>query len=425
MPPRLQQLRYSLAHQQLFDTLAREQNLLIIQDLDGVCMGLVRDPKTRRLAPEYIEACKHLAGMFYVLTNGEHVGSRGVNGLVERAFADRPADYAAREGLYLPGLAAGGVQLQDCFGNLSHPGISEPELAFLAAVPALMRAFLDTLLSAPPYRLAQPEIRRLLDVIVLDNAVSPTVNIGVLFDVFAGRRELYDGVQKAAADLMLELLQRARAEGLGDAFFVHLAPNLGTVDGMEVPRPRRGEDMGTTDFQFMVRGAVKEVGVLVLLNHHFYAMTGHYPLGADFNARRAPRERAALLQLAADHFDPALMPRIFAVGDTVTSSPPSPGESSRRRGGSDRGFLTLVQALGAQSGADNAVALVDSSGGELNRPGVSPPPQAGADVVPLASLEGITDADDPLKINVVFPGGHRQYSDFLVRLARERGAGRN
>ena len=33
----------------LLDELASEQDLLLVQDLDGVCMPLVRDPLTRTL----------------------------------------------------------------------------------------------------------------------------------------------------------------------------------------------------------------------------------------------------------------------------------------------------------------------------------------------------------------------------------------
>ena len=82
-------------------------------------MDLVHDPRRRSLDPLYVEAASRLDGHFVVLTNGEHEGSRGVNRLVERALSGR-AD-TARQGLYLPGLGAGGVQLQDRFGRVSRP----------------------------------------------------------------------------------------------------------------------------------------------------------------------------------------------------------------------------------------------------------------------------------------------------------------
>lgn len=402
--------RLSLAHPLLLETLAADRNLLIIQDLDGVCMGLVRDPLRRQLSVPYIEACRSLHGRFFVLTNGEHIGARGVNSLVESAYG-RPPAWVREQGLYLPGLGAGGVQLQDRFGELSHPGVSAREIEFLAAAPEAMRGRLGEMLSAPPFALSGAEVRRLLDIIVLDNAVSPTVNIGTLYDHLEAHPGLYGVAQRQAGALMARLLAEADEQGLADSFFVHLAPNLGSVDGVERPKPAAGADMGTTDFQFMLRGAIKEVGVLVLLNLHYHQRTGRHPLGADFNARSAPRERARLLALAAEHFDPALMPRIVGVGDTLTSS-------VEGRGGSDRGFLSLVQELGHAFSTDNAVLFVDSSHGELRRAGIDPAPRAGDRDLALASFGGITDPDDPLKLNFVFPGGHQQYVGFFLELQR-------
>ncbi len=418
MPRPLNQFHYSLEHGELLRSLATMDRLLIIQDLDGVCMGLVRDPRRRSMDPEYIRACRQLEGRFFVLTNGEHIGSRGVNAIVDDAFGEEPEGWAANEGVYLPGLAAGGVQLQDRFGRVSHPGVSGRELAFLDSVPGLMVETLRTALMGPPFGLAPEQVEGLLEVIVLDNAVSPTLNIGALRERFADSPQRFRDAQAMAQQLMQQLLARARDAGLGESFFVHLAPNLGSRDGREQLKPATDTDMGTTDFQFMLRGAIKEVGVLVLLNQYFFVETGEYPLGAEFNARSAPQARPELLALAQRHFDPALMPGIVGVGDTVTSSPPVESGAAWSRGGSDRGFLTLVQELGDFSASDNAVLFVDSSGGELDRPGVNPPPAPGADRVPLSALAGITDPGDPLKLNVIFPGGHLQYSEMMIALAR-------
>ena len=52
----------------------RQLNILLIQDLDGVCMPLVRDPLTRVLPRDYIEAVSRVGHRFRVLTNGEHSG---------------------------------------------------------------------------------------------------------------------------------------------------------------------------------------------------------------------------------------------------------------------------------------------------------------------------------------------------------------
>ena len=107
--------QYSLDATWFLEELAASDTLLIIQDLDGVCMGLVRDPLTRQLERRYIDAARRLDGAFYVLTNGEHIGRRGVNQLIHGALASETL--AAEQGLYLPGLAAGGVQLQEDDGH--------------------------------------------------------------------------------------------------------------------------------------------------------------------------------------------------------------------------------------------------------------------------------------------------------------------
>ena len=121
----------------LHQELVASPDLLIVQDLDGVCIPLVKDPLTRVLSAGYVHAAARLRGSFVVLTNGEHEGHRGVNRLVEKALGD--SEKARSQGLYLPGLAAGGVQLQDEFGNVTHPGVSEAEISFLASVPGRMR----------------------------------------------------------------------------------------------------------------------------------------------------------------------------------------------------------------------------------------------------------------------------------------------
>src|SRR3546814_3138786 len=66
------------------------------------------------------------------------------------------------------------------------------------------------------------------------------------------------------------------------------------------------------------------------------------------------------------------MPRIVGVGDTVSAQTQQiDGKPQVLRGGSDRGFLTLVQDLGKAFRTDNAVLYVDSSCGEVQRPGRS------------------------------------------------------
>jgi glucosylglycerol 3-phosphatase len=420
---------FSLDHASLLDELAATDNLLIIQDLDGVCMGLVGDPLTRRLERRYLDAARQLDGHFFVLTNGEHIGSRGVNGIVEALF--ETPDRAGEQGRYLPGLAAGGVQWQDRFGSVSHPGVTDVELAFLEAFPAQAEDFLDALLSRPPYDLPADVRRDLIAAAVLDNLASPTLNLNVFYRHWRDAPARYRALQIAVADFMRERLEAASLAGLDDAFFIHYAPNAGR-DAQGNERLRESDDdnnsggnAGTTDFQLMLRGAVKEVGVLVILNRYYHRHTGHYPLGETFNAREAPRDHAALLQLAREHFDPALMPRIVGVGDTVTSFvQPGDPQAERQRGGSDRGFLTLVQQLGDAFDSGNRVLYVDSSGGEVRRAGVDIERLSrhaeDPDIDVWPALEGISDADDPLRLDVIFPGGHIQYIDFFCALAERR-----
>lgn len=420
-PPRL------LDHGALLDSLAATDDLLLIQDLDGVCMGLVRDPLTRVIDPRYVEAARRLDGQFYVLTNGEHVGRRGVNPIVEAACGG--PDRVRTRGLYLPGLAAGGVQWQDRDGRVEHPGVRPAEQRFLARVPERAERFLRGLLPGPPFAMPPAAIDEAVAATVLDNAVSPTLNLNSLHRFLRERPEAYRVLQHEVAAFMRQLLDTASADGLDDAFFVHYAPNLGCdADGAERLRPGDADDAGTTDFQFMLRGALKEAGVLALLNRHCARRTGYWPLGEDFSVRRAPRGTAALRALARERFDRADMPRIVGVGDTVTSQPGDIGaDEDRRRGGSDRGFLTLVQALGEDFGRGNVVAFVDSSGGEVRRPGVDAARlqriAREARVPPWPALEGITDADDPLRLDVLFAGGHAQYVAFFRELAGRRGEG--
>jgi len=413
--PLLHQFLFSTDYQRLKRSLVMNKNLLIIQDLDGVCMGLVRDPLTRTLDPDYINASKLLAGHFYVLTNGEHIGGRGLNQIVDTALGAESQTAAHQS--YLPGLAGGGVQWQDQQGRVTHPGVSDEELTFLRSVPDKAKAYLTSLLNKAPYNLSNADIDLLCHSAILDNLVSPTININVFHQHFQ-QPELYLQLQKDLKGIMQALLDEADVRNLSESFFIHYAPNLGRDAQGERIKFARGQDSGTTDFQFMLQGAIKEVGVLVILNHYYFEQTGHYPLGESFNARTAPRDQEKLLALAEQHFDPQQMPRIIGVGDTVTSNPQSTASDVVLRGGSDRGFLTLVQALGARFQSDNAVLYVDSSGGELDRPGLQLDrlnPLPGSQ--PNRHHDGICDQNDPLNLNFVFANGHQQYITFFRDLA--------
>lgn len=411
----------SLDHQILSQMLVERDNVLIIQDLDGVCMGLVKDPLTRVMEVEYIKAAQALGDRFFVLTNGEHIGPRGVNGIIERTFSD--PNLVEEQGLYLQGLAGGGVQWQDRYGNESHPGVSDAEMAFLAAVPHKFTNFLQELGQQPKYGLDRERLEEYISSTVLDNKVSPTANLNVFHEAFSDRPGLYAEFQQKIKAFTDSLLQEAQQQGLGDSFFVHYAPNLGRDEhGLEVMQPARGKDSGTTDFQFMLRGAIKEVGVLVILNHYYYLRTGEYPLGEDFNAREAPHSQQELLQLVRDNFDIEIMPTVVGVGDTVTSKAVEGAEGLEfKRGGSDRGFLELIQALGKEFNTDNAIVYIDSSAGEVkNRQALQLDRSDPQNVRVLNGPGDRRDTEDPLTLNFVFPEGHQQYINFFCQVAEQR-----
>ncbi|GCE65886.1 glucosylglycerol 3-phosphatase [cyanobiont of Ornithocercus magnificus] len=397
-----------LSSDQLREELANTDNLLIVQDLDGVCMQLVKNPLTRRMDARYVLAAAKLEGELCVLTNGEHEGQRGINRLVELALCDK--ERPRLEGLYLPGLAAGGVQLQDRFGHLDHPGVSEAEMTFLAAVPARMKALLKEYLSPLLPELSRVQIAELACQSVLDTQVSPTVNLNGAFELVHNDIERQKELQWMLKNLMERLIQEAKETGLENSFFLHIAPNLGQSDsGCERLKFAVPGDVGTTDIQFMLTGSLKEAGLLMLINRHIACRTGKAPLGDDFNVRTAPHNYAGLLHLVRSHIPASQMPLIVGVGDTVTSRKANDG-SGWLRGGSDRGFLTLLQDIGSWCGCHNRVILVDSSHGEINRPSFFVD----------GYLKGISDPEDPLHLDLLMPGGPDEYTAWFQALADQR-----
>lgn len=390
---------YSLAHADWAQVISQTQNLLIIQDLDGVCMQLVKDPLDRVIDPDYIRATQRLDGHFFVLTNGEHLGPRGVNRIVQGAF---PGQELGAERLHLPGLAAGGVQWQDRQGNVSHPGVSQAELDFLQAVGQQMRDRFAAFLTDKGIPEAQQQ--SLLDASILENVASPTANLNTSF---AALPEHYAELQQLFYELTQDLLAQATQQGLGDAFFVHYAPNLGRdAQGQEILRSTQGNDSGTSDFQFMLRGGIKEAGVLVLLNRYYGQHWGVYPLGKDFNVREAPHDLDALLDLIKTHFEPEKMPLLMGVGDTVNSQVTPEGV---KRGGSDRNFLQLIHNLKQATGQPHLTVYVDSSRGEVkNRRSLQLATVEGMETV-IAGPGDPADSQDPLALNIAFPGGYEQY----------------
>lgn len=416
----LHQQTFSLQHDRFITLLAKTENLLIIQDLDGVCMGLVKDPLNRQIDTTYVSATQAFDGHFYVLTNGEHIGQRGVNGIIERAFGD--AVQVQAQGHYLPGLAAGGVQWQNRHGEISHPGVSEAELSFLKAVPNRIRITLKAFVQEQNLALERSTLDRCIQASALDNMASPTANLNTFHEVLQDDHHTYVALQKSMQRLMDTLLAEAMEKGVAGSFFIHYAPNHGRdAEGKEIIWLSQGNESGTTDFQFMLRGAIKETGVLALLNRYYAQRTGSYPLGSDFSVRQAPHDHQGILSLVKTHFDPAHMPLIVGVGDTVTSKVETvDGQPIAKRGGSDRNFLHLVQDIGLTFATGNLTVYVDSSAGELkNRKALRLGTTKGTEWV----IEGPgdpLDREDPLNLNLVFPGGHRQYCEMFRAAAQQR-----
>jgi glucosylglycerol 3-phosphatase len=422
--------KVSLDHAALAKLFSETENLLIIQDLDGVCMPLVNDPLTRTIDQRYLEATKQFDEHFFVLTNGEHVGKRGLQTITERAVGG--AAIAKSRRLYLPGLAAGGVQWQDRSGAVSHPGVGQTELDFLAEVAERIERTLDDFLKAQ-HTFSETERAQIVAASVLDNVASPTANLNSLYNKLVDQAEATSSanveqfvqLQQHMVTLMEELLQEAEAAGLADQFFVHYAPNLGS-DGFvhEAVWFADAQTAGTTDFQFMLRGAVKEAGVLALLNHYFFVHTGNYPLGVDFNVRQAPRSLDDMLLLVTQNFDPAHMPTIVGVGDTVTSQAVKQnGGLAFKRGGSDRNFLQLIQNIGQATDTPTLRVFVDSSGGELhNRRPIRLGTDEQGNAIVLDGIGDPNDDSDPLVINMVFPGGPKEYCQMFQTAADRRTA---
>ena len=302
-------------------------------------------------------------------------------------------------------------------GKISHPGVTEQELAFLAQVSQRIQHQLEAFFKEHSTPLSSAEINTGIEASILDNVASPTANLNTFYEKLKNHPETYAKLQETIQTLMENLLEEAKQAGLTDSFFIHYAPNLGRDEtGKELLRPATENDSGTTDFQFMIRGAIKEAGVLAILNRYYSQRTGTYPLGETFNVRNAPNDYTELLQLVRDHFDFDLMPILIGVGDTVNSSVAEiNGKLDIRRGGSDRAFLQLIQDIHPH----NLTVYIDSSGGEVkNRKPVriETPSTGKPNVVELP-----TDANDPLTLNLIFPNGHNEYTTFFRNVAATRG----
>jgi len=391
---------------ELLDEMLNAENFLIIQDVDGVCIPLVKDPLTRKLDLSYIESASLLKEEFAVLTNGEHAGYRGLNRVIKNSYIN--ASKSPSEGKYLPGLAAGGIEYQNRFGEVSYPGVTRKELDFLSKIPVEMQKLLKESLQKILVGLNEDELEGLSREAVLETRFSPTINLNKIFSKIPNDVDLQREVQSSINNIMNRVLEFSKEAGLENSFFLHIAPNIGKTNGKEELKYACEGDVGTTDIQFMLSGSLKESGLLVLLNKYLEAKTGKSPFGDNFNVRNAPKSIIELKDLCLEKIQDIQMPMLIGIGDTVTSNHSEDGKEWLR-GGSDRGFLTLIQELGKQYSKDNKVVLVDSSGGEVDRPSLS-----------TKDLKGISDPYDPLKFNTLFSNGPSSYINWFNKLAEAR-----
>ena len=389
--------------EEVINTIINEQNILIVQDLDGVCIPLVQDPLQREINKEYVKDVSRLREKFAVLTCGEHEGRRGVNRLVEKALNSKIT--AKENGFYLPGLAACGVEFQDRFSNLSHPGLKDNEINFLAEVPKMMRSMLTNELKKFLPNLSNEKRNKLIDVAVCDTRFTPTLNFNEIFSYVKNDFQKVKDLQLIMGKIMNDLLEESKNFGLDNSFYLHLMPNLGIRDGREIMKYSTQNEFGTTDIQFIIKGAIKEAGLLFLLNKYIANKTGVYPFGENFNVRNAPKTHAQLIKLCRDKIPHEQMPLLVGVGDTVTSVKDNK-DNSWLRGGSDRGFLTLIQRLGESYKKDNQVVFVNSCNEQVLRPRIN-----GTD------MKGVSDPNDDLKFNMIINDGPKEYIEWFKQLA--------
>ena len=389
--------------EEVIGTILNEENILIVQDLDGVCIPLVQDPLKREINKEYVKDVAKLKESFSVLTCGEHEGRRGVNRLVEKALNSRTE--AKEYGLYLPGLAACGVEFQDRFSNSSYPGLNDNEIKFLAKVPEMMRSMLTNELEIFLPNISNELRRQLIEVAICDTRFTPTLNFNEIFNYVKNDFKKVKGLQLIMEKIMNNLLEQSTNYGLENSFHLHMMPNLGLKEGREIMKYATQNEFGTTDIQFIINGAIKEAGLLLILNKYISIKTGSYPFGERFNVRNAPKKLNELVELCIDKIPSNQMPLLIGVGDTVTSAKDNTS-NSWLRGGSDRGFLTLIQKLGESYKKENQVIFVNSSNDQVLRPRVQ-----GSD------MSGISDPNDYLKFNMIINDGPEEYIEWFKQLA--------
>lgn len=389
-----------------FEKIVNSEKILIIQDIDGVCVPLVKDPLTRKIDYTYIKSVSKINGEFFVLTCGEHEGRRGVNRLIETSLDS--IKEASKKDLYLPGLAGCGVEFQDHYGKISILGLTQEEIQFLKEVPIKMKVLLTKKLKEIFPTISSLKIDQLVDVAVCDTRFTPTINLNEILLLAENNVEIQINLQCMMQNIMNTIINLTKGTKLEDSFYLHIMPNIGKVKNEELIKFATKDDIGSTDIQFIINGAIKEAGLLVLLNKYIENQTGKKPFGEDFNVRNAPKTHDELLKLCVQNIPKKDMPLLVGVGDTVTSYFDDVNKRFQR-GGSDRGFLTLIQELGKIYKQDNQIVFVNSSNQEVKRPSIS-----------SKSMKGISDDNDLLKFDAIMMNGPNEYISWFNKLANTR-----
>ena len=112
--------------------------------------------------------------------------------------------------------------------------------------------------------LNQEEINSHASKSICKTRFSPTINFNSLFDLVKDDSEKRKIIQKSFEDMMNEIIYKAKSQGLKNSFFLHISPNLGSKDGNEIIKLSSKNDIGSTDIQLLLKGAVKDSGVLFI-----------------------------------------------------------------------------------------------------------------------------------------------------------------
>ncbi len=252
------------------------------------------------------------------------------------------------------------------------------------------------------------KINKEIEIAVCDTMYSPAINLNSLFNIVSNELDNKKRLQMIMKNVMDEVIDYSVFSGLKDSFYLHISPNLGTRNEKEIIKYATPEDIGSTDIQLIIKGALKEAGLIVLINKYVFNKTGKYPFGEDFSVRDAPKTIEKLINLCKSKIANDQMPTLVGVGDTITSSKDQ-HSNQWLRGGSDRGFLTLIQRLGEVYNKENQIIFVDSSFGEVYRPSTID-----------GSLNGITDEKDSLKFTIVMNKGPEQYKSWIKEFCKRR-----